>query len=100
MANPTQVIAIDGPAAVGKGTVSKMVAEELGFLPTWIPAGFYRAIASLAIRVGADLSNPVAVLAPAKKYLEEQGGLEMLLPTPWLDGEDVARRGIAGGVAP
>lgn len=50
------VIAIDGPAAAGKSTVSKAVAKRLGF--TYIDTGaMYRAFTEYVIRKGVDPQN-------------------------------------------
>jgi cytidylate kinase len=49
-------IAIDGPVAAGKGTISKLVAERLGFI--YIDTGaMYRMTALLALRQHVDLAN-------------------------------------------
>jgi len=56
------VIAIDGPAASGKSTVSRRLAKLLGF--SYVNSGsLYRAITWEALRQGADTSNPEAVIA-------------------------------------
>ena len=50
------VVAIDGPAAAGKSTISKLVAKSLGF--TYIDTGaMYRAFTSYVIDKGADPKN-------------------------------------------
>ncbi len=87
-ADAVPVVAVDGPAAVGKGTVARGVAERLGF--AHLDSGrFYRAVASLAISHKADLGDAASVLAAARSIVDAPGGLEALLPTPWLDGEEV-----------
>ena len=49
-------IAIDGPAAAGKSTIAKMVAEKLGY--TYIDTGaMYRALAHKAISHNIDTTN-------------------------------------------
>lgn len=54
------VIAIDGPAASGKGTLAKKIAERLGF--AYLDTGaLYRAIALAALEMGADPTNIIAV---------------------------------------
>lgn len=53
-------IAIDGPVAAGKGTVSRIVAERLGFL--YVDTGaMYRVAALLAIQNKVDFSDEEAV---------------------------------------
>lgn len=88
-------IAIDGPVAAGKGTVSRLLAQKLGFL--YVDTGaMYRATALLALRAGVDLSDETAVV----KLLQDSK-LEMRNPLPpketdgrlttvLLDGEDVS----------
>lgn len=50
------VIAIDGPGGVGKTTVSRMLAERLGF--RYIDTGaMYRALAVAAAEAGVDLDS-------------------------------------------
>ena len=52
------VIAIDGPAAAGKSTVSKIVAKKLGY--TYIDTGaMYRAFTEYVLRVGVNPENEV-----------------------------------------
>jgi len=88
-------IAIDGPVAAGKGTVSRLLAQKLGFL--YVDTGaMYRVAALLAIRNGVDFSEEDKVVA-----LLEKSKLEMRNPLPpketdgrlttvILDGEDVS----------
>ena len=50
------VLAIDGPAAAGKSTVSKAVAKKLGY--TYIDTGaMYRAFTEYCLRKGVDCEN-------------------------------------------
>ena len=56
-----KTIAIDGPSASGKSTVSKGVAKELGF--TYVDSGaLYRGVTWQALRKGVDTKNPAAVI--------------------------------------
>ena len=49
-------IAIDGPAGSGKSTISKILAQELGF--EYIDTGaMYRAITLKAMRLGIDMND-------------------------------------------
>lgn len=59
------VIAIDGPAASGKGTLARRVAQALGFalLDT---GGLYRAVALSLIRRGGDVRDAQAAAATAR----------------------------------
>ncbi|HSP22200.1 MAG TPA: (d)CMP kinase [Planococcus sp. (in: firmicutes)] len=55
MTNPIQ-IAIDGPAAAGKSTIAKIVAEQLGYI--YIDTGaMYRAITLKAINEGINMAS-------------------------------------------
>ncbi|MFS0560257.1 (d)CMP kinase [Terribacillus sp. 179-K 1B1 HS] len=54
-------IAIDGPAAAGKSTVSKLVAKKLQFV--YVDTGaMYRALTLTALEAGADLESEEALL--------------------------------------
>jgi len=79
---PSLVIAIDGPAASGKGTIAAGVARELGF--RYLDSGsLYRLVALKALRGGIPLTEEAA-LANAAATLDvdfDSGGVQ-------LDGED------------
>lgn len=83
------VIAIDGPAASGKSTVAKMVAQRLGYL--YVDTGaMYRAVTLKALRFGMNLDDGEALAALAQMtdiafVPEPDGGVRVLL-----DGEDVS----------
>src|SRR3981081_4372992 len=50
------IVAIDGPAAAGKSTIARAIAQRLGF--TYIDTGaMYRAVALWALRVGVNLDD-------------------------------------------
>jgi cytidylate kinase len=69
------VIAIDGPAASGKGTVAARVAAALGF--AYLDSGaLYRLVALAAVRSGIPLDQP-----------ERLGTLAAVLPVVFRDGE-------------
>ncbi|NKQ35892.1 MAG: (d)CMP kinase [Chloroflexi bacterium] len=54
------VIAIDGPAASGKSTVARLVAEKLGYL--YLDTGcMYRAVTLAALQAGIDVADETAV---------------------------------------
>ncbi len=65
MALPLPIIAIDGPAASGKGTLARKVAEALGYalLDT---GALYRGVALTMIRAGVDLGDAEAATATAR----------------------------------
>lgn len=59
-------IAIDGPAAAGKSTVAKIVAEKLSYI--YIDTGaMYRALTLKAIQEGADLQDEWAIMEILEK---------------------------------
>lgn len=63
---PPSIIAIDGPAASGKSTLGRRLAESLGYL--FFDTGvMYRAVTWLAIQRGMDLRDEAAVTALAEK---------------------------------
>lgn len=87
-------IAIDGPVAAGKGTVSKLTAERLGFL--YVDTGaMYRMTALLALRNGVSFDDEQKLAELIRNSQmdmrnpspEEKDGR---LTTVYLDGEDVS----------
>ena len=77
------VIAVDGPAASGKGTIAERVAARLGF--RYLDSGaLYRLVALKALRSGADPDAPEAVAALARALDARFAGGRLSL-----DGEDV-----------
>lgn len=87
-------IAIDGPVSAGKGTVSRLVAEKLGFL--YVDTGaMYRVTALLAKNHAVDLTNEpelVKLVLAAKMEMRNPNDQEKdgRLTTVLLDGEDVS----------
>jgi len=66
------VVAIDGPAGVGKSTVARRSAEEAGFL--YVNSGnFYRAITLAVLERGTSPDDPAAVLSVARVSRLELG---------------------------
>jgi len=76
------IIAVDGPAAAGKGTLSRRLAEALDY--AWLDTGsLYRAVGLQVLRSGGDpLSATDAALA--SKHIDHS-----LLAEPDLRREDV-----------
>ena len=60
------VVAIDGPAGSGKGTVTKLVGEKLGFV-TFDTGAMYRAISYYMLKNNISLND----IEKIKKMLEE-----------------------------
>jgi cytidylate kinase len=58
------VIAVDGPAAAGKGTLARRLAAELG-LPYLDTGLLYRAVGRRVLDTGADPADPAAAEAAA-----------------------------------
>ena len=59
------IIAIDGPAASGKGTLAKRIAAHFGL--AWLDTGLlYRAVARDILATGGDLEDVSAATAAAK----------------------------------
>lgn len=82
------IIAIDGPSGVGKSTLSKLLARELG-LVNLDTGAMYRAVALAAARRGIDPDDAAALGRLAENVVIDfvrNSGSERVL----LDGEDVS----------
>jgi len=77
------VVAIDGPAASGKGTLARRLAKRFGFAALDTGA-LYRAVALLVREADADPNDPAAAEAAARRVDPA------LLGDPRLRGEAVA----------
>lgn len=77
------VIAIDGPAASGKGTLARRLAEHFGFAHLETGA-LYRATAFLVLEQGGDPADPVTAARAAGLVYPQ------LLSDPRLRGEAVS----------
>lgn len=81
------VLAIDGPGGAGKGTVSRQLADSLGW--HYLDSGaLYRILALAATRKGIDLNDEssLAALAPELDIRFGTGSDDSV----WLDGEEVS----------
>ncbi len=87
-------IALDGPVAVGKSTIARLLAQRLGFL--YVDTGaMYRATALLALRNEVPIANENQVasllldhtISLATPQGEQEDGRKI---TVLLDGEDVS----------
>ncbi|GIN92045.1 cytidylate kinase [Siminovitchia terrae] len=82
-------IAIDGPAAAGKSTVAKIVAEKLSYI--YIDTGaMYRAVTYKALMEGTDIHDEESLFRLLKGTtidLVQESGLQ----TVFLDGKDVTK---------
>ena len=77
------IVAIDGPAASGKGTVAKLLAEKLK-LETIDTGAMYRAVTLYAIR--KNLNTDEEIVKATKKLKIELKGNKV-----FLNGEDVTK---------
>ena len=78
------IIAIDGPAASGKGTLARRIAQHFGF--AHLDTGrLYRATALAVLETGGDPADPIAA-EKAAQTLDVSS-----LADPRLNGEEVAR---------
>jgi CMP/dCMP kinase len=93
MQKPFQ-IAIDGPVAAGKGTVSRLVADRLGYL--YIDTGaMYRALAYKARQGEINLTSEDSLVKLLQStvielHLPTDDQSDSRLSTVLLDGEDVS----------
>ena len=71
--NRSFVVAIDGPAAAGKGTLARRIADHFGF--AYLDTGLlYRAVGYKAVASGADVEDETAATAIAQSL--QAGDLE------------------------
>ena len=63
-------VAIDGPSGSGKGTVARMLAEEIG-LPVLDSGLLYRLVAAVAVDRGIDPDNGEAVAGMVADMLDQ-----------------------------
>lgn len=84
------VVTLDGPAASGKSTVARRVAEALG-IPCVSSGLLYRGAAALALAADVDPDDPTALLAAlARHRVELRPGLHG--DELRIDGVDATRR--------
>jgi cytidylate kinase len=85
-----QIVTIDGPAASGKSTVARLLAERMGavFLDT---GAMYRAVTWLAVTAGVDLTDTDRVLgliaSTPLDFVPQKGGMQV-----FVQGRDVTGR--------
>jgi len=84
------IVTIDGPAASGKSTVARMLAEKLGasFLDT---GAMYRAVTLAAMQAGLDMSDEEKLLSVLDNSEIEFAGKEGQM-TVSIDGVDVTEQ--------
>lgn len=78
------IVTIDGPAGAGKSSVSRMLAQRLGF--AFLDTGaMYRAVALAALRQNLGWNDPAALAALARRL-----NIEIRDDRTYLEGEDVS----------
>ena len=83
------IVAIDGPAATGKSTSARHVAQRLGF--TFLDTGaMYRCVNLDVLRHNIDLSNTI-VLEQILSNLKIEFGKDSADSVVFLNGEDVSK---------
>ena len=83
------IVAVDGPAGSGKGTVTKRIEQELGFLNLDTGAT-YRCVALEVLRRGRSLDNEKEIIKVANEIdiqIKNEGEKDIIL----LNGEDVSK---------
>ena len=86
--NNVKIITIDGPSGSGKGTISRILAEQLGF--HYLDSGaLYRLLGLVAVRHGIEISINADLTQLAKNmdvsFQAKSDGHNIVL----LEGEDV-----------
>jgi CMP/dCMP kinase len=86
MTRPRPIVAIDGPAGVGKSTAARLLAERLG-IPYLDTGAMYRCLALYVLRQGIDPADRVAVEecaagAPLELRLADAGPELLLAGSP------------------
>lgn len=85
------VITIDGPGGSGKGTLSRLLANQLGW--HWLDSGaIYRLTALAALRNGTHLDNVAALVKQARTLDASFGESADGEASVFLGGEDVTAR--------
>ena len=80
-----KIVAIDGPAGSGKGTVAKILSDKCNLL--YIDTGaMYRAVAYKILNEGIDISQEDKIVELAKN-----SKIEFIDGKTYLDGEDISK---------
>ncbi len=103
MSNPSAlVIAMDGPAASGKSSVARRVAQSLGWL--YVNTGnMYRAVTWAVIQAGVDPRDAVAVAklgqALQLDFIQQSGQVQMLTNGRALSDEELNSQEVNAAVS-
>ncbi len=84
------IVAVDGPAGSGKGTVTKKIEKRLGFLNLDTGAT-YRCVALKTLRENADIKDEKKIIEIANNIdikIDNTGDKDIIL----LNGEDVSKK--------
>ena len=85
MKENTHIIAVDGLAATGKGTIARRLAAQLDF--AYLDTGLlYRAVGVATLRAGGDPADPAAATLAAQALKPE--ALAALAEDPFLRGPE------------
>lgn len=80
-----KIVAIDGPAGSGKGTVAKILSDQCSLL--YIDTGaMYRAVAYKMLKEGIELTEEDKIVELAKN-----SKIEFIDGKTYLDGEDISK---------
>lgn len=83
------IVAVDGPAGSGKGTITKLIEKELGLINLDTGAT-YRCVALAAIRNGLKVEDEEQIIKLVDKLdiqIEKENGKDII----YLNGEDVTQ---------
>lgn len=83
------IVAVDGPAGSGKGTITKLIEKELGLINLDTGAT-YRCVALAAIRNGLKVEDEEQIIELVDKLdiqIEKENGKDVI----YLNGEDVTK---------
>ncbi|HMN34721.1 MAG TPA: (d)CMP kinase [Chiayiivirga sp.] len=101
MSADVPILTIDGPSGSGKGTISRIVAQRLGW--HYLDSGaLYRAVGVAAGWANADLSDPAALARLARDTVIEfrtDGSAEPRVLVDGTDATDELRTETAGAAA-
>ncbi len=98
----SSVIAIDGPAASGKSSVARCLAEKLGHL--YVNTGnMFRGVTWAVLSAGFDLKEKEAIAAYASdlnlEFVNESGHIHMLVNGRRLTDEELNSEAVNGAVS-
>ena len=99
MSDTSPIIAIDGSAASGKGTLAKLLAERLGF--AWLDTGkLYRYVGYSVLQSGGDPADEKLAVAMAEQLKGHLNPADLQNPALATDeaGQAASKVGVFGGV--